>query len=127
MDEKEWFRQASYDIETADDMYKAGRYIYTVFTCHLAVEKGLKGIYYSKFHNEPPRIHSLTRLIKEAELSVPEDLLPLITQLSAASVPARYPAELRRLRKEYGRKKTAEILRNSRKVLKWLRKELKTS
>ncbi len=34
-----WIIQAEYDLGTAEDMFKAGRYIYTIFMCHLAVEK----------------------------------------------------------------------------------------
>ncbi|MEO0284618.1 MAG: HEPN domain-containing protein [candidate division WOR-3 bacterium] len=33
---EEWFKQAEYDLETAYAMFKTGRYIYTVFMCHLS-------------------------------------------------------------------------------------------
>ena len=47
---KEWLAQADYDMDTAADLFRAGRYIYTVFMCHLSIEKTLKGLYrkYSK-------------------------------------------------------------------------------
>jgi len=38
----EWLAQADYDLQVAKDMFKAGRYIYTVFMCHLAIEKTLQ-------------------------------------------------------------------------------------
>lgn len=41
----EWFLQADYDLETALAMLNSGRYIYTVFMAHLAIEKAIKGIY----------------------------------------------------------------------------------
>lgn len=34
---EEWQRQADYDIETAQAMLDSGRYIYTVFMCHLSI------------------------------------------------------------------------------------------
>ncbi len=40
---KEWFAQADYDMATADTMYRSGRYFYTIFMCHLSLEKALKG------------------------------------------------------------------------------------
>jgi HEPN domain-containing protein len=46
---EEWFRQAEYDLGTAEAMFDAGRYIYTVFMCHLSIEKALKGLYAKKF------------------------------------------------------------------------------
>lgn len=39
---QEWFRQSDYDMDTAEYMYQGGRYIYTVFMCHLSIEKALK-------------------------------------------------------------------------------------
>ena len=39
---KEWLCQAEYDLETAKSLYRSRRYIYTVFMCHLAIEKALK-------------------------------------------------------------------------------------
>ena len=34
MEPNEWFRQAEYDMKTAEAMFKARRYIYVVFMCH---------------------------------------------------------------------------------------------
>jgi HEPN domain-containing protein len=31
---EEWFKQAVYDLETAQAMFETKRYIYTVFMCH---------------------------------------------------------------------------------------------
>jgi len=36
---RNWVATANYDLRTAEAMYKAGRYLYVVFTCHLAIEK----------------------------------------------------------------------------------------
>jgi len=41
---QEWFNQAEYDLGTAEAMFRARRYIYTVFMCHLCLEKALKGL-----------------------------------------------------------------------------------
>ena len=39
---EEWFRQADYDLETAEYMLRGGRRFYAVFISHLAVEKALE-------------------------------------------------------------------------------------
>lgn len=36
---EEWFIQADYDLATAKAMFKTARYIYTIFMCHLSIEK----------------------------------------------------------------------------------------
>lgn len=41
---EEWMKQADYDFKTAVAMCESKRYIYTVFMCHLSIEKALKGI-----------------------------------------------------------------------------------
>ena len=48
---QEWFNQAGYDLRTADAMLSTGRYIYTVFMCHLSIEKALKGLLMSDNYN----------------------------------------------------------------------------
>ena len=51
---EEWLAQARYDMDTAAYMFKGGRYMYTVFMCHLAIEKALKGMYAEQVGKEPP-------------------------------------------------------------------------
>lgn len=63
---EELLRQADYDMDTADYMFKGGRYMYRV------------------------------------------------------SVPTRYPDDLRRMLKDYGKKRTKEVLDQSKRVLQWL-------
>ncbi len=41
---RNWAETSNYDLRTAEAMYKAGRYLYVVFMCHLAIEKMLKAI-----------------------------------------------------------------------------------
>jgi HEPN domain-containing protein len=126
VDDKEWFYQADYDIGVADDLFKTGRYVYSIFMCHLSIEKGMKAIYYLRHKTEAPKTHSLIRLIDESQLTIPADLLSHVSMLSAVSVPTRYPRELRLLQKEYNKEKTAEIIAESKKVLQWLKETLKT-
>ena len=59
---EEWLKQANYDLDTADYMFKGGRYMYTVFMCHLSIEKALKGLYTEKLRKEPPKTHNLLYL-----------------------------------------------------------------
>lgn len=54
-DEKEWFFQADYDMDTAESNFKSERYIYAIFMCHLSIEKAIKGLYFKKNQKEPPK------------------------------------------------------------------------
>lgn len=122
---KEWFKQAKYDIETAEAMFKMGRYIYTVFMCHLSLEKALKGLYTQELNNIPPKIHNLVYLIEKIKFSLPNNLKKFITELNRVSIPTRYPEELKLLLKEYNKQNVIDILENTMEVLKCLKEKLK--
>lgn len=116
----EWFKQAEYDFGTAEAMFKSRRYIYAVFMCHLAIEKGLKGVIASR--NElPPRSHDLVFLLERAMPDSNEGHVRFIEMLNDVSVPTRYPDELDRLVANYPRKRTSEITGQSKEVLIWLK------
>ena len=97
-----------------------GRYMYTVFICHLSLEKALKGLYAGKLRKDPPKTHNLLYLIEKMKLKLPEGLDDFIATLNRVSVPTRYPDDLQRILKNYDKKKTKEILDQSKKVLQWL-------
>jgi len=117
---EEWLTQANYDMDTADYMFRGGRYMYTVFMCHLSLEKALKGLYAEKLGKEPPKIHNLLYLLEKMKLTLPEDLFDFISTLNRVSVPTRYPDDLQRILKDYDKKKTKEVLDQSKQVLQWL-------
>ncbi|OGQ81714.1 MAG: DNA-binding protein [Deltaproteobacteria bacterium RIFCSPLOWO2_12_FULL_60_19] len=117
---EEWLTQANYDMDTADYMFRGGRYMYTVFMCHLSLEKALKGLYAEKLGKEPPKTHNLLYLLEKMKLALPEDLFDFISTLNRVSVPTRYPDDLQRILKDYDKKKTKEVLDQSKQVLQWL-------
>jgi len=121
---QEWFRQAEYDMETAQALQDTGRYIYCVFMCHLSVEKALKSLYRKKLGKNPSKTHSLVYLAQSIHLGLPEQIREFLEMLDGVSVPTRYPEELEKLIKEYSKDRTKNILDESKKALKWLGQEL---
>jgi HEPN domain-containing protein len=101
-------------------MFSGGRYMYTVFMCHLSLEKALKGRYAEKLGKEPPKTHNLLYLLEKMKLTLPEALFDFISTLNRVSVPTRYPDDLQRILKDYDKKKTKEVLDQSKQVLQWL-------
>lgn len=96
---EEWFKQAEYDFETAKAMFESRKYIYTVFMCHLSIEKALKGLYAKKFEEDSSKTHDLSYLTKKIELNPPKLYQDFLDDLNDLSVPARYPDELEKLLK----------------------------
>lgn len=122
---EEWFKQANYDIKTAEIMFDNKRYIYAVFMCHLAIEKVLKGLYTKKLYKLPPKTHNLIYLIERIKLKLPEELYDFIFTLSGVSIHTRYPDELQRISKYYNKTKTKVLLEKSKGALRWLKATLK--
>jgi HEPN domain-containing protein len=125
---KNWEATSNYDLRTAEAMYKAGRYLYVVFMCHLAIEKMLKGILAQKHPEEtPPKIHNLIHLAQEAGLALPDPLRDFFQRIDNVSVATRYPEDLRLLSKEFNQETAKRMLRETKRLIKWLKQQLKSN
>jgi len=124
---KNWVATSNYDILTADAMYKAGRYLYVVFMCHLAMEKMLKALLAHKFSEDmPPKIHNLIILAQKANISPPDNLKDFLQRIDNVSIATRYPEDLRTLSKEFNQDTAKRILTDTKRMLKWLKQHLKS-
>ncbi len=123
MDKDEWFKQADYDMDTAEFMFSGGRYFYSVFMCHLSIEKALKGIYIRKFEDAPPKTHNILYLLEFIDLDLPEDMYDFVFTLNRVSVLTRYPDNLQKMLEDYNKGKTDEILGKSKELLRWLKEK----
>ena len=94
---KNWLESAQYDLETAEQMLNTGRYIYTIFMCHLAVEKILKAKVGEITVKIPPKTHNLRYLVKLSGLEPSEEIFIFLSELSDVSIPTRYPEDFRPL------------------------------
>ncbi len=121
MDKDEWFKQADYDMDTAEFMFSGERYFYSVFMCHLSIEKALKGLYIRKFKDAPPKTHNLLYLLEFIDLELPEDMYDFVFTLNRVSVLTRYPDDLKKMLEDYNKEKTNEILGKSKELLRWLK------
>jgi HEPN domain-containing protein len=117
---EEWFKQADYDLGTAEAMCRSRRYIYSIFMCHLCLEKALKGLL-AKRGVIPPKSHDLVFLLERVECDMPEQHAEFLEMLNEVSVPTRYPDELDKILTQYPRKRTVEIMGRCREVYEWLR------
>ncbi|MBA4417100.1 MAG: DNA-binding protein [Syntrophus sp. (in: bacteria)] len=121
MNQKEWLKQAAYDMGTADVMFKNKRYFYAVFMCHLSIEKALKGLYQEKLTALPPKTHNLVYLLNAVSIKPPDDIGRFIVKLNEASVATRYPEEIKELSKSYTQPIVKGIIKSSKEALKWIK------
>jgi HEPN domain-containing protein len=121
---KNWLDSAEYDLETADQMFKTGRYIYAVFMCHLALEKALKAKVQEITGKTPPKTHNLMRLVDLAQLSLDEEMGRYLSKLSNLSIPTRYPEDFQKLVEAFTKDKTEDIFLKAKEVYQWIKKSL---
>lgn len=119
----EWFKQAKYDMDTADAMFASGRFIYAIFMCHLSIEKALKGLFHQRFNSVPPKSHNLIYFVERLELKIDSETQTYIATLNNVSIPTRYPENLEKMIKEFKKDRTEEILKRGKVVLSWIENE----
>jgi len=120
---KNWIDTANYDLKTAEVMLKSRRYIYVIFMCHLSIEKMIKAVISTEVKGLPPKSHSLLYLSQKALLAYPENIQSFIEQLDNVSVVTRYPEDLKRISREFNKKKVEEVFKMTRRTLKWLKQD----
>lgn len=124
-DTENFIFSSEYDLTTAQQMLRTGRYVYVVFMCHIAIEKLLKAIVAEITDKTPPKTHNLLYLVKLADLSIPQELFDFIAKINNSSVVTRYPEDFKMLITSYPEEIVREYLDNTEKVLKWLRQNEK--
>lgn len=120
----EWFTQSAYDLKTAESLYRAKRYIYAIFMCHLAVEKALKALVVESTGRVPPKTHNLVSLMKLGKARLTDDQTKFITRLSLAGIVTRYPGELKRALDDYPPPVTRDYLKKTKDVVKCLKQQI---
>jgi HEPN domain-containing protein len=119
-----WLKSSDYDLKTAAFLLKSKRYIYVVFMCHLSLEKTLKAILSEVVRELPPYTHNLNRLLELGGITLPEDMQSFVNTINLQSVPTRYPEDFSRLSKELDGKTAAEYMRQTKRIILWLKKNI---
>jgi len=86
---RDWFRQAERDLAHAKLSLEHKDYEWACFASHQAAEKALKALHLH-FKQEAWG-HSLSKLLLELPIEVPEELLEMAKILDLYYIPTRYP------------------------------------
>ena len=63
-----WLDIVNDDLDTAEYLFRGGRWLYTAFMCHQVIEKVLKAYWCATREDDPLFTHSHTRLLEECGL-----------------------------------------------------------
>jgi len=121
-----WLELATYDLETAQDMYNAHRWLYVGFMCHQSIEKILKA-YWSKIKpDDVPYIHNLLKLAQSTNLTkeMTDEQLDLLSELLPLNIECRYPDYKRNLSMMLQENNCAELIEKSKELFLWIKNKL---
>jgi len=121
---KAWLDKYEEDLKSAKTLLDSRRYSWSALACQQAIEKFLKAGYVDKYRKIPPYVHKLERLCDELKLTVPEKLARAMVDIDKHYIIARYPSYKESVDiKDF--KEAKSIYDKTRKILKWLKDELK--
>jgi HEPN domain-containing protein len=88
---RDWFNQATRDLEQAEDSRRAGRHEWACFAAHQAAEKAVKALHL--YLGQEAWGHVVARLLQELPdtIRVPADLVEKGRVLDSFYIPPRYP------------------------------------
>jgi HEPN domain-containing protein len=121
-----WLSLAEYDLATAHDMLKAGRYLYVAFMCQQAIEKILKACYVKQHQSTPPYTHNLLRIVKELNFKdeMGDEMMAAIEELNSYYIESRYTEDIEELSKLLTDAKAISVLNSAKELFKWIKARL---
>ncbi|MCK5118917.1 MAG: HEPN domain-containing protein [Candidatus Latescibacteria bacterium] len=121
-----WINHAEYDLDTAEAMFRTGRYLYVAFMGQQTIEKILKGFIVEWKDTYPPYSHNLRRLAEisgiDAEMS--DEQLKLLDDLTPFCVMTRYPAYKEKMAAIATLDRSKEYLSRTKEMFRWLRQKI---
>lgn len=123
---KDWLRQATRDLEQAEDSRKAGRHEWACFAAQQAAEKAVKALHLHM--GQEAWGHVIARLLRElpSAVSCPEDLIEKARVLDNFYIPARYPNSHPEGApfEHYGPLQSGEAIRYAREIIEFVRAKM---
>jgi len=100
---------------------KNNKILYSLFLCHLAIEKAVKAHIVIKTTKVPPRVHNLSYLLDFTDLKLSENQLILCDTLMFYQIEGRYPENYPKLPKL---KDAISIFEQTRELFIWIKTKL---
>lgn len=121
-----WLDIATNDLDTAEYLFKGGRWLYVVFMCHQVIEKTLKAYWTATHNDDPPYTHSHVKLLEGCGLmpELNEETLRFIAMMVPMNIEARYPQYKQDVAATLNKDKCRYILEQTRFIHQWILQKL---
>ena len=123
---KYWIDIADYDLDTAETLYKGGRWLYVAFMCHQVIEKTLKAYWISAQEDDPPYTHNLLRLVTGCALSdkMTQEQMAFVEMMIPMNIEARYPSYKEALARTLTPDFCRNIIDRTQEMQQWIKSKL---
>ena len=123
---KYWTDLSDYDLDTADAMFRTGRWLYVGFMCHQSIEKIFKAYWCSHKAESAPYSHNLINLAQSCGLGqlLSDEQKAFISQMMPLNIEARYPSYKQAIGESLSEAKCKEILNDTKEVQQWVKEKL---
>ena len=133
LDKKEkyehWLGIAQYDLDTAEVMFEASRYLYVAFMCQQAIEKLSKGLYVYNFDKEAKYTHNIIAVLDEIEniasLDEYEKHKLFFSELTSYYVSGRYEIYKQEVSQSLNKNNTQVLFDKTKGAFSWLKSQVK--
>lgn len=124
---RKWIDISDEDLSMAEISFEHGRYLHMTFFCQQSIEKALKGLYFEKKQQTPPRKHDLLALSASCELldELSIEQKTFLATVSEYYIESRYPEDRANLAKTCTQEFAEQMLDETKEVLAWVKKRLK--
>ena len=121
---KIWKDGAEDTFDTAEKLFAAKKYHHSLFFLHLALEKILKAVYISKKDESPPYIHNLKYLAEKANISISDNEIVQLDEISEFNITARYDEYKYKIYKRATKEYTDKWIKIGKELYRKLFKEI---
>ncbi|MBR2770938.1 MAG: HEPN domain-containing protein [Prevotella sp.] len=120
-----WLDIANEDLEVAEDLFKAKRWLYVAFMCHQVIEKTLKAYWNAVREDDPPYVHNHRRLAEGSGLydKMSDVQRRFLGQISNMNIEARYPEYKTGIARSLNEEKSREIIDETKQMQLWIIRE----
>ena len=124
-----WLKIVESDLDTAEYLFKGGRWLYAAFMCHQVIEKMLKAYWTATRDDNPLYTHSHARLLEECGLleQLSAEQKRFIAMMTPMNIEARYPDYKHNVASTLNADNTGKILTNTKAFKQWIEEKLSLS
>ena len=120
-----WLKIARNDLKVAEELFKGGLYLNVIEHSHASLEKLHKGIIVDQKNENPPKIHSLLRLVSMTLIgNLESNIENLFKELDIKYIAVRYPEDIDALQASLPKETVSNILSKVKEVFKCLEKNI---